>query len=492
MSHLNAAVTQQNGPVNKAPWYTKPGGILFIHCMRVIFLGFVLGPLATSFALLFEVPAVTLSLAFLGGILFGGISAAWRKLPPTPAGRYILPLCFAWVLLPAFVPFIFVSSLSGVALSAVRFLPFVYVIGLLAGYAGRERRRTDRVRFGAAGWAVLGFLLLLPTVHIGYGIFQDRAYAAKRGHGFERAGGYSSTDLKPYDPRVTDAITPRLDTPATFLIKGTDNLPVLDGAEAAFPVYAAFAAACYADLPPLSEKEQALYDHRRTDTGALGFTNTIYAFRRLLYRSVDIFFGAHPSEGQMREAAERGMELVLTPIAKEAFVFFVNEENLVSGLTSRQIRDIYSGRVRNWKQLGGRGDEVIAFQRPENSGSQTVMLRFMGGTEMETPLRDRYVASMGGVAEGVSEYRNAPSAIGYSFRFFLTGLGKQPRIKMLAVDGILPTPETIRSCEYPHVVNLYAITVKDTPNPYVKPFLEWMQSEQGQELVEKIGYVRLR
>jgi phosphate transport system substrate-binding protein len=68
---------------------------------------------------------------------------------------------------------------------------------------------------------------------------------------------------------VTGAITPRPNAPATFLIKGTDNLPVLDGAEAAFPVYAAFAAACYADLPPLSEKEQALYDHRRTDTGAL-------------------------------------------------------------------------------------------------------------------------------------------------------------------------------------------------------------------------------
>jgi phosphate transport system substrate-binding protein len=492
MRHLNASVAQQNGPVKKAPWYTKPGGILFIHFLRVVFFGFILGPHATSIALHFEEPLVTLPRAFLGGILFGGVSAAWRKLPPTPAGRYILPLCFAWVLLPAFFPFLIVSAFSDASLSALRFLPFVYVIGLLAGFAGNERRRADRVRFGATGWAVLGVLLLLPTVHIGYGTFQDRIYAAKRGHGFERVGGYSSTDMKPYDPRVVNAITPRLDLPATFLIRGTDNPPVLDGAEAAFPVYAAFAAACYADLPPLSEMEQARYDHRRSDTGALTFTNTIYAFDRLLDRSVDIFFGAYPSERQMRQAAERGMELVLTPIAKEAFVFFVNEENPVSGLASEQIRGIYSGRFRNWKQFGGREAEVIAFQRPENSGSQTVMLRFMGNVEMETQLRDRYVAGMGGVAEKVSEYRNAPSAIGYSFRFFLTGLGKLSRIKMLAVDGILPTPETIRSGEYPHVVNLYAITVRDNPNPYVKPFLEWMQSEQGQELVEKIGYVRLR
>ena len=71
-------------------------------------------------------------------------------------------------------------------------------------------------------------------------------------------------------------------------------------------------------------------------------------------------------------------------------------------------------------------------------------------------------------------------------------MGEQPRIKMLAVDGVAPTAESIHSGEYPYVVNLYAITVKDNANPHVRPFLEWMQGAQGQELVEKIGYVPLR
>lgn len=242
----------------------------------------------------------------------------------------------------------------------------------------------------------------------------------------------------------------------------------------------------------MSEGEYARYDYRKPDTGLLTFTNTGRAFMRLLDRSADIFFGAHSSKEQMRLTAEGDKELVLTPIAKEAFVFFVNEANPVSGLTSRQIRDIYSGKVRNWKELGGLDAEIIAFQRPEISGSQSIMRRFMGDTEMEAPLQDRYIAGMGDVVKRTSEYRNAPFAIGYSFRFFLTALGKQPRIKMLDVDGIAPTPETILSGAYPHVTNLYAITLKDNPNPYVKPFLLWMQGEQGQYLVEKIGYVRLR
>ncbi|MDR2670086.1 MAG: substrate-binding domain-containing protein [Desulfovibrio sp.] len=485
-------MTQQDSPVQATPFDAKSGRIEFLHILRVVFLGFILGPLTASFALYFKAPAITFPSAFLVGLIFGVLCVAGRRLPPTPAGRYILPLCFAWVLFPAFFPFFFASDFSGVGLSALRFLPYVYIFGLSAGYVGCERRRADRIRFGAAGWAVFGALLMVPLVHICCGTIQDREYAAKRGHGFERVGGFSSTDLRPYDPRVPDAITPRLEEPSIFVISGTDDLPVLDGAEAAFPVYAAFAAACYADLPPLSEEHLARYDQSNLDTGALTFTNTFHAFRRLLDRSVDIFFGAHPSQRQMQQTTEKGMELVLTPIAKEAFVFFVNDANPVNGLTTGQIRDIYSGKVRNWKKLGGRDAEVMAFQRPEYSGSQSVMRSFMGETEMEEPLQDRLIGGMGGVVEETSEYRNAPGAIGYSFRYFLTGLGRQPRIKMLAVDGILPTPETILYGEYPHVTNLYAITLKDNPNPYVKPFLLWMQGEQGQYLVEKIGYVRLR
>ncbi|MCC8193649.1 MAG: substrate-binding domain-containing protein [Deltaproteobacteria bacterium] len=482
-----------NTPKNTSglPWYGKPGGILFIQWLRTVLAGFILGPVAVA-VVLAAVPFifVAMPLAFLAGCGFGALSATGRAMPPGAAGRYVLPLCFAWVMLPAFFPFIFIGAFNGASLTAFRFLPAVYMLGLLAGFVARERRRPDKVRFTVAGWVVFIVLAILPLVFIGRGVWQDAVHAAKRGHGFERVGGFSSTDLKPYDPRVPGAVTARLEGASSFVIRGADNLPVLDGAEAAFPVYAAFAAACYPDMPPLSDEGVRSYDYRGLEEGPLRFTNTIHGFRRLVYSDVDIFFGARPSESHMRWAAANKKELVLTPIGREAFVFFVNEANPVSGLSSQQIRNIYSGKVRQWKEVGGADADIMAFQRPNDSGSQTVMLRFMGDTELEPPLADRYVGGMGGVVERASEYRNAPSAIGYSFRFFLTGLGGRPRIKMLAVDGVSPTPETIRSGAYPYVVNLYAISAKSNPNPHIGPFLEWMRGGQGQELVEKVGYVR--
>jgi phosphate transport system substrate-binding protein len=459
----------------------------------VALLGYVIGPLAASLALTMEEAVFVLPLALSAGLLFGGLSAAGVNAPSKAPGRYILPLFFCWIMVFAFVPFLFLLAFSSASLTATRFLPDMYVLGLVPGFVCFEQRRKNRVLLAPAARVLLCLLLLVPLAHTAHGIYSDRVYALKRGHGFAMVGGFSSTNLKTYDPRAPGSVTPRLEDATAFIVRGTENLPVLDGAEAAFPVYAAFAAACYSDMAPLSDKDLRDYDHRGINhAGPLQFHNTIVAFRNLVEGKADIFFGALPSENQARLATEKNRKLTLTSIGREAFVFFVNEANPVNGLTSEQIRDIYSGKVRNWKALGGDSAEIIAFQRPEDSGSQTVMRRFMGDTPLEPPLKDHYVSGMDGIVDRTSEYRNAPSAIGYSFRFFLTSLGKRPRIKTLAVDGILPTPETIRSGAYPYVVNLYAVTLKDNPNPHIAPFLEWMQGEQGQDLIEKTGYVRLQ
>ena len=72
-------------------------------------------------------------------------------------------------------------------------------------------------------------------------------------------------------------------------------------------------------------------------------------------------------------AKEKGVELQVVPVVKEAFVFLVNKQNPVDVLTVKQIRDIYQGIATNWNELGGTDKEIIAYQRPENSGSQTIM-----------------------------------------------------------------------------------------------------------------------
>lgn len=201
-----------------------------------------------------------------------------------------------------------------------------------------------------------------------------------------------------------------------------------------------------------------------------------------------------PSKQQQLEAAALGEELVLTPIAKEAFVFFVNSANPVDNLTTQQIKDIYNGKTKNWQPLGGDDRRILAFQRPEGSGSQTLLKHIMGDTPIMEPLKEEYIGDMGGIGTQVANYNGEAGALGFSFKFFLTGMlgRKDAPVKMLAIDGVYPTDENIRSGKYPFTTNLYAITLKSNTKPHLQSFLKWMQSPQGQEIAEKVGYVRIK
>ena len=70
-------------------------------------------------------------------------------------------------------------------------------------------------------------------------------------------------------------------------------------------------------------------------------------------------------------------ELVKVPIGKEAFVFFENKDNPVTNLSSKQIRDIYSGKITNWKEVGGKDEKIQGTNVPETSGSQSALICFM-------------------------------------------------------------------------------------------------------------------
>jgi phosphate transport system substrate-binding protein len=257
-------------------------------------------------------------------------------------------------------------------------------------------------------------------------------------------------------------------------------MPILDGAEAAFPVYSAFANATYENIKKVMGESGDV----------VSFTNTIYAYERLLSGEVDIYFGAVPSKEQQEMAKAAGKELVMTPIGKEAFVFFVNPSNKVDSLKVSEIQSIYSGKIKNWSEVGGKNKRIIAFQRPKNSGSQTLLEKIMGDTPIMKPLKEDVPEGMGGIIEQVADYRNYDNSIGFSFRFFATGMKENPDIKLLAIDGVEPNPENIATGKYPFTASLYAITVKDNSKPAIQPFLEWMQAPQGQEIVERIGYIK--
>ena len=174
-------------------------------------------------------------------------------------------------------------------------------------------------------------------------------------------------------------------------------------------------------------------------------------------------------------------------------MFFTSSDNPVKNLTTQQIRDIYSGKVKNWQPLGGEDRRILAFQRPEGSGSQTLLQHIMAGTTIMEPLKEQYIGGMGEIGIQVANYNGDAGALGFSFKFFLTGMlgRKDAPVKILAIDGVYPTDENIRSGKYPFTTKLYAITLKSNTKPQLVPFLRWIESPQGQELAEKVGYVRL-
>lgn len=281
-----------------------------------------------------------------------------------------------------------------------------------------------------------------------------------------------------YLPFKEESKIVKLDKEASLQLD--EKLPVVDGAAAVFPVYSAFVNAVY--YPTSVTLGDGIFEYNNTSLG----------YRKLAQKETDIFFGAYPSEEQIAYAKEQGTEFEFTEIGTEAFVFFVHKDNPIDNLTTEQIQYIYAGKITNWKDVGGADEKIVAFQRNEGSGSQSMLKRFMGDKEIMDAPSEQVNDLMSGIIDVVSKYQNKTSSIGFSFRYYLEGIIKNPDIKMISIDGNKPSVESIKDGSYPITTPLYAVTWKDNPKENVKLLLDWVLSSEGQEIVEKTGYVGVK
>lgn len=290
----------------------------------------------------------------------------------------------------------------------------------------------------------------------------------------------AEVDLTEYSPFVENTKAVLLDQPSTLKFGESDLLPRIDGATALYPLYAAFVQATY----PPGDYPLTMYSIVKGGT-------TPKAYDRLMDGKVDVIFCAAPSKNQVEQARNKGIEFHLTPIGREAFVFFVNKENPVRGLTVEQIQSIYSGEITNWKQVGGKNQKIKAFQRPKNSGSQTMLEKIMEDGPLMNPPTEDIVDGMGGIIDQTAQYKNFDNAIGYTFLFFAKEMVGNNQIELLEVNDIYPDRQTIENGKYPFTGDFYAITI-DTTNTNVQRLINWILSPQGQSLVEKTGYTSLQ
>lgn len=194
-------------------------------------------------------------------------------------------------------------------------------------------------------------------------------------------------------------------------------------------------------------------------------------------------------EREFKAAADKGIMPVAHVVAMDGLPVLVHPANPVKGLTVEQVRDIYNGKITNWKEVGGANLGIVVISRDTNSGTyetfhKLVMTHKVNGEKVKDKIKNgsEYAGSNGGIRARV---QTTPAAIGYA------GLGFIDKtVKALEIDGVYPTARTVTSGRYPISRPLFMFT-----NGYPKlgshthAFVTLHLTETGQEIIEDIGFV---
>lgn len=319
-------------------------------------------------------------------------------------------------------------------------------------------------------------LALTVAVFAAFNLSVYRLFTRRLSNNFSGAMQAQMVDVGSYLPHKEGSDLPKINAS----LRLTGALPVLDGAAALVPVYAAVIDNIYPEGCVTYEggefSDDNYYGENFADDSAMQYNNTVRGYKAIVDGTTDILFCAGPSEEQKRYAEERGVELVYVPIGLEGFVFFVNEKNPVDGLTAEQIRRIYAGEYKNWSEVGGANRIINPVTRLEGSGSQTAFESFMGDYEVG---KKHPLAITG-------------ASIGFSFRYYMDGIVGNDSVKMLSLNGVYPSAENIRNRTYPVVAQFYAVYRADNENENIGVLIDWLLSDEGQRLIEETGYVRIR
>jgi len=257
-----------------------------------------------------------------------------------------------------------------------------------------------------------------------------------------------------------------------------ENMPSMDGSTSLIPLEAGIRSALLEISMEEAEKQ-------------VNHSTTYSSFYNLISKNIDLIFSVPLSADQLEHTTNAGVELVQVPIAREGFVFVVNKDNPVDSLTQQQLRDIYSGKITNWSEVGGPNMPIIAYQRNNTSGSQNYMVDFMGDTPLMDAPSELRPGTMSLVIDVVAINDNAEQSIGYSVYSYAADMyANINNTKFIAVDGVVPSKETMASGEYPLLSENYAIFRSDeSVDSPVRRLCDWLTSEEGQLAIAAAGYV---
>ena len=274
----------------------------------------------------------------------------------------------------------------------------------------------------------------------------------------------------------------------TAIDHGFDKeMPVMDGSTSTYP----YTRMVYHALFHNAERHPQ-YPEKHSKSYA--------SYQKLIAGENDLLFvAAPPSEAIVEEAKAAGVELELIPIAYDAMVFFTNGENPIEGLSSEQITRIYTQNdVKNWSELGGPDAALVPYCRNLDSGSQALMERyFLKGQALHPGLLEETVSvAMESILTDVHYAGKADPptyALGYSIYYYYQAaiwlVVDRDDLKLLAVDGVLPSEQSIADGSYPLADYNYAVVRKDAAEgSLARKMAEFMLTPAGQNCVSNAGY----
>lgn len=241
-----------------------------------------------------------------------------------------------------------------------------------------------------------------------------------------------------------------------------------------------------------AEQYQKLHPEVRLSVTGGGTGTGIAA---LINHTVDIANASRQIKPEEKAAAEKnGAKPVEHVVARDAIAVIVNPDNPISQLTLQQISDIYSGKINNWAEVGGKDLVIVRLSRETNSGTHVYFLEQvlrLGQSNNKTLFAQNTLLLPS--SEGITaEVSDNPHAIGYDGLGYIT-----PDVKVVAVARdqsapfVIPSAESVNNNSYPIARDLYMYTVGE-PTGAMRAYLDWIVTPEAQTITKTLGFVPIK
>lgn len=205
----------------------------------------------------------------------------------------------------------------------------------------------------------------------------------------------------------------------------------------------------------------------------------------LINGGTDVCEASRPMKDKEKEMvrSRHGKDVKEIPVARDGVTIYVNESNSIQSLMQAQIKDIYTGRITNWRDVGGKDQKIVPYSRENNSGTYV----FFKEHVLDNEDYAREIQTLPGTAAVVNAVSKDPASIGYGGVAYASGIRELPIRRDESSEPVLPSLATVQSGRYPLSRNLFFYTVGE-PTGSVKAFIDWVLGPEGQKVCEAVGY----